>query len=663
MLKNVLILPDGTELSSGAGNTNAIKSVAVTECVNSGEELTIGSVCAKMLEVTAITPNGGVDLTAGDIVELRKEDTDSGGAVMHYIGAFTLEKPTRPTANTMKLTGYDAVAKLDKDLTAWLASLTGWPYNILTFAGMVCKACGLEFVSATCPNSDYMVKQFTAQATGRKLMGWLAEICCRFCRATPYGAIEFGWYAPAGISLAPSGEHYYFQNGLAYETYATAQINAVQLRLADSEDGALYPQAEDGANSYIISGNPILLSNVTESTLAVLENIKNELAKVSYTPCKVSIPASMAIRAGHTVQITDKNGKTITAYVMTKTQKGQRDTLECTGSQRRDSSAAANNRPVGDVAQEAVKSAFSGLTHTQIFNKLTDNGKIQGIYVQDSKWYINAQYAQIINLKAESITAGKLSSVDGKSYFDLTAGKIVTNNITATGGTIGGCSIVNGKLEVPAANITGTLSASQVNADNLKVKAANITGTLTAAQINTQGLIAENISSTTLEGKTIKGGSISIGESFSVSNAGVLNCSSANISGVLTAGVGSSLGGFKVDGNSLYKGSWGSGAPSVFMCTGSSGTYTLGGHSGSGWVFGAGSKFGVTNTGNLYCSGGTIGGWTINSSYLSGNSGEHIVRLYPSGYTYGSTKYFLVVFDSGGANPVGGICASGWKSI
>lgn len=38
----------------------------------------------------------------------------------------------------------------------------------------------------------------------------------------------------------------------------------------------------------------------------------------------------------------------------------------------------------------------------------------------------------------------------------------ITGNITATSGTIGGCSIYNGTLIVPSANISGTLNASQI---------------------------------------------------------------------------------------------------------------------------------------------------------------------------------------------------------
>jgi hypothetical protein len=48
----------------------------------------------------------------------------------------------------------------------------------------------------------------------------------------------------------------------------------------------------------------------------------------------------------------------------------------------------------------------------------------------------------------------------------------------------------------------------------------------------------------------------------------------------------------------------------TFMCTGTSESnkYTIGGHKGTGWVFGAGKNFGVTKNGKLYCTEATIQG-------------------------------------------------------
>lgn len=351
MLKTILELPDGTEISSGAGTVNAIQSVTLTECVNDSAELRLGSTCANAIEVTLFTPAGALALNAGSEVIVHKESA----GVRQQVGVFTLEKPTRPSANIMKVTGYDRVSKLDKDLTAWLSGLTEWPYTLTAFAGMVCEACGVTFKESNVPNGDFPVKRFSkTSVTGRQIMQWLGEICCRFCRATPEGEIEFAWYTDSGKTITPHGDMYYFQNSLTYEDYVTAEIDAVQIRLADSANGALWPAVAEEFNRYIITGNAILNIEISEDLLPVLENIKNALADVQYTPCKVSTFCNLDIHAGNTVRITDKNGKAFTAYVMTKTQSGQKDTLECTGSYRRNTTTSANNKTPEEVAAGGV---------------------------------------------------------------------------------------------------------------------------------------------------------------------------------------------------------------------------------------------------------------------------------------------------------------------
>lgn len=76
---------------------------------------------------------------------------------------------------------------------------------------------------------------------------------------------------------------------------------------------------------------------------------------------------------------------------------------------------ANQNNAIVQTAQKAV----DGLTSTQIFNKLTDYGRIQGIYIQDNKWYINAEVAKVINLIAEQVR-----SVAGDSVMQITGSQL-----------------------------------------------------------------------------------------------------------------------------------------------------------------------------------------------------------------------------------------------
>ena len=95
MLKTLLVLPNGRQITSGKTGEPAVVSAVLTQCVNDGEELSLGSACANMLEADLFLPSGTqLELTAGDEITLYK--TDERG-ISTLEGRFTVEKPTRPT--------------------------------------------------------------------------------------------------------------------------------------------------------------------------------------------------------------------------------------------------------------------------------------------------------------------------------------------------------------------------------------------------------------------------------------------------------------------------------------------------------------------------------------------------------------------------------------
>ena len=345
MYRHLLILPDGTELFSGPEQENALRSVTVTQCVNSGEELTLGSACACELQAELITPNGGLSLAAGDAVTLFQVDEEEN---RQQIGIFWLEKPVRSTGHTMTLTGYDGISRLDKNLTAWLAELDQWPYSVQEFAHLVCAQCGMTLAEGELPNGSFYLQPFAGEnITGRRLIQWLGQITGRFCRARADGILEFAWYTPnSAITIgAEAGENqvFYYQGELAFSQYQVVPVEKIQLRQTASDVGTVWPDEAGEKNTYIIENNPMLAAQTGQTLQQVAQTLYAQLQTASYTPCRVTIPSEPGIRAGHMIQNTNVNGKSFTTWVMKKTGDGTRDTLESTGSHRRDSTTAVNN--------------------------------------------------------------------------------------------------------------------------------------------------------------------------------------------------------------------------------------------------------------------------------------------------------------------------------
>lgn len=457
MLRTLVRLPDGTELFSGEGTRAAVRSITVTQCVNSGQDLTLGSCCAGMVELQLFTPGGMLQIAAGDELEVYRL-SDSGAR--YKIGVFLAEKPVRASANTLHITAYDRVVKLDRDLTAWLAGLEQWPYTLQELAEMTCRECSLELVDTELPNGGYPVRRFSGEGiTGRQLMQWIGQAAGRFCRATPDGKLEFAWYTPVqgmeiniteepvkdfsyadcdlqilaqdvlaeageagdvtltsprlsasqddqgNVTLALEGNVAYipfFQNGLTFADYAVAPIQKVQIRQTEEDVGTVYPDGiTEPVNTYILTGNPLLTAVTGDELTPVAEVLYELLQGVHFTPCKVSIPACPQIRAGNTVDITDRNGKTVTCYVMTKTQKGQKDTLECTGNPSRSSTTACNNEQLlalkGKVLNLRKDVDGLHLEHTDQAGKLTLlEADLQGIRGQ-----VSSQYAQLEGVQTQ----------------------------------------------------------------------------------------------------------------------------------------------------------------------------------------------------------------------------------------------------------------------
>lgn len=214
-----------------------------------------------------------------------------------------------------------------------------------------------------------------------------------------------------------------------------------------------------------------------------------------------------------------------------------------------------------EVAEDAKKTAESvdeNLNSEEIFNRLTNNGELQGLYRgDDGDLYVNANYIK-----------------------------------------------------------SGEIDANLVKVKNLTVDAAQIkTGTIDAARI--PDLSADKITSGTIDAARIDGGTLNITK-------------------------GATIAGWDIDGNSIYKGTnWGT---STFMCTGSTYPYEIGGSASiAGWVFGAGGKFGVTKSGDVYCSalhatdGCKLGGWHISGDSITtaeNGDAENTVWLDPDRVHY-----------------------------
>ena len=143
-------------------------------------------------------------------------------------------------------------------------------------------------------------------------------------------------------------------------------------------------------------------------------------------------------------------------------------------------------------ASDAVSSLDSELDSEGVFNRLTNNGQTQGIYMSGGKIYLNATYINTGSLNASLIKTGTLDAdligtgtllvqKSGRAVFeaDVDAGtvtidannfKLASNgNITSTGGTIGGFTITSSSLYNGKSSLSSLTSGVYISTSGISV--------------------------------------------------------------------------------------------------------------------------------------------------------------------------------------------------
>ena len=363
MVKNILVLDDGTEIAAGTVGQNAILSLTCTETVSKTTDLCPGAACSNKLEITIwVEPGTDLPITSGTRLTHYRET--SGQRTL--AGTYWAVKPTSQTRNTYKVYAYDAVSRLDSVQSTWLRSIQDqFPMTLWKFAGLVAQRCGVTIANSSLPrNGTYLVQAIYADnLTGRQLLAWVAEASCTFLRATSDGKIEFAWYTDYSTSKS-IGPTVYIRDSLSHDKFQTAPVVKVQIRQSDDDVGVLYPSDESGSNALIIQGNLLLTSATAEALKPVAQAIFETMQGVTYTPLKVTVPADFPLPApGNIVSVTDARGNVLSSYIMTRTISGQQVTLESTGNATRDGTAAVNEQSYKNLTGKMleIKTSVDGL--------------------------------------------------------------------------------------------------------------------------------------------------------------------------------------------------------------------------------------------------------------------------------------------------------------
>lgn len=345
MAIHTLVLTDG-QITSGATADPSIRKVTLTEKVNTEQAFSWGSVCSACLQVSLFCPDNPLPLSAGTELKLCRDEVQQG--------VFWVDTVEKTGKGLYRVTAYDALSQLDRDITPWLENLTFWPFTLQELAEMTCQQCGLA-LQGQLPAGEHRVGPFKArQVTGRQLLGWIGQATGCFCRANREGNVEFARYTPVDTVLCPGGQSHYYRGSYNFEE-AILPVDQVQLRQSPEDIGTLYPADMAGQNVYVVEGNPLLQAENSIYLEEIAQNLLESVENIAYAPGKVSVPGELDIQPGQIIKIQDSQGISRPFYVMERVRNGGKDTLSCYGVHSRQKALIANRQDVSALSGKVLR--------------------------------------------------------------------------------------------------------------------------------------------------------------------------------------------------------------------------------------------------------------------------------------------------------------------
>ena len=462
-----------------------------------GNKLEVGTACASELTLKLDNRQGQY---SGIVFEGAELFVEVGiGSPVNWIpcGYFTPDEQPR-SLSTITIKALDRMTRFDAvppTLTPWttqsgevittasgepiyFVSNVRFPITVANLVKRVALLCNVPFTQSltSFPNYNYTIQALPTlqqDITFRNIIQWCAGIMGANAWIDWTGSLRFSWYG------ATTG-------------YTTTTANRFSSDLFEDNitlTGVTYTNTQGVS---IVSGTPEYALDMTGNYMAssgistILPNIKNRINGFTYRPFTASVINAPYLWPMDMITF-NKDGVNHTCAV-TNVNFGINGTTELAGkgeTAQTNSGVAPNGvtKEQGfliEQAYEATTALDQSLNQEGIFNRLTNNGEAQGIYIIDGQVYVNMTYA-----RSGTLVLGGLNNTNGVlQVLDASGNTIGTWNkdgITLNKGTIVGPSIVLGG----ANNTDGILTVK--NSDNTIIGTWANYGLSVTGSVNIQG--------------------------------------------------------------------------------------------------------------------------------------------------------------------------------
>lgn len=380
---------------------------------------------------------------------------------------------------TVKFKGYDKATDFD---IAFNPENHTYPCTLTQFLQKLCQNHGIELETADFPMSDLTLStqpEIGENVTERELISKAAELGGCIAQITRNGKLRISKPKITGMTLSSQKYKTFSQKKPVYITSLILRDNGGEdVTRKDGTNVGKY-----GDHVYTIQNNPFIKGRLTEVADEIAENILN----MNLTPFElVETVDDFILDLNDEVTVTTKRGETVkTTLLSLSTQNRIKSTLKA---ELKEEKASSVQGSIKQQLFDAIKRTDDFHTAHQTFLKTLKDGLDKGLYqtvkksadgssvtyYHDTPQLENATYIQVFTstgrawtqgsgcwnggdpnwqygenkdgdailrdllirtLTADLIRTGKLSSFDGKTYFDLDNANFHTENEYTESGT------------------------------------------------------------------------------------------------------------------------------------------------------------------------------------------------------------------------------------
>lgn len=309
-----ITLTDGTVLNLTSANLWQ-NGISFEDSVSSDSSFDIGSAIVNVLDLSINNFNGeysGYDFEGAEVVTYVGLELDNETTEKIRICTMTVVEQPEDETVTIDLTCEDNMRKFDRNYSD---SKLKYPATRGQIIRDACEVCGVTLQTTSFDRDDYIVqiRPDNEALTFRQVLQWVAQIGCQWLRCDEYGRLCVKWYDTEKTDAQKIDTTYGFT-----PQHTDVVITGIQVTEYSDSSNEEPESYMIGTQGYVlaISDNKLIRKGDGQTIASM---IAEKCVGMIFRPFESQCPTDVALEAGDTITIEDRNGNLYNTYLTTTT--------------------------------------------------------------------------------------------------------------------------------------------------------------------------------------------------------------------------------------------------------------------------------------------------------------------------------------------------------